>query len=39
MCCSEEVLTCEMVGAFFFLGKEEYALKTRKKIEVQDNAC
>ena len=24
---------------FFFLGKEEYALKTRKKIEVQGNAC
>ena len=24
---------------FFFLAKEEYALKTRKKIEVQDNAC
>ena len=24
---------------FYFFGKEEYALKTRKKIEVQDNAC
>ena len=23
----------------FIFGKEEYALKTRKKIEVQDNAC